>query len=235
MKLGAEPKKLAFLGGLFLLGGYLFYDNVLSGPSSSSPSRPASKSALTSQRTATEPAYPAPQSTLRRAASRSSEEFRPSLKPKRPEDRVNPMSIDPTLRTDLLAKVQGVEMQGGARNLFQFSTAPPPPLPPEPKVPVKKENTQVAGAKPGPSEPPKPPGPPPAPPILLKYYGYSSVKGENRKRAFFLDGDEILVGAEGDLVKKRYHVVRIGVNSVVMEDTQFKHEQTLPLQEEAAA
>jgi hypothetical protein len=67
----------------------------------------------------------------------------------------------------------------------------------------------------------------------LKYYGYSSAK-DNRKHAFFLDGDDILVAAEGETVKKRYRVVRIGVNSVVMEDTQFKHEQTLPLQEEAA-
>jgi hypothetical protein len=83
----------------------------------------------------------------------------------------------------------------------------------------------------------KPQGPPPAappPPILLKYYGYSSAKGDNRKRAFFLDGDDILMASEGEVVKKRYKVVRIGVNSVVMEDTQFKHEQTLPLLEEAA-
>ncbi len=69
----------------------------------------------------------------------------------------------------------------------------------------------------------------------MKYYGYSTTRGDNRKRAFFLDGDNILVGAEGDMVTKRYKVVRIGVNSVVMEDTQFKHEQTLPLTEEGAA
>jgi len=90
----------------------------------------------------------------------------------------------------------------------------------------------VMGPQLPPPPPPKPAEPPP-PPINLKYYGYSSAK-DNRKRAFFLDGDDILVAAEGETVKKRYRVVRIGVNSVVMEDTQFKHEQTLPLQEEAA-
>jgi hypothetical protein len=142
------------------------------------------------------------------------------------------MSIDPTLRLDLLAKVQAVDMQGGNRNLFQFSTAPPPPLPKEPIVKV----AGAGGKNPNqpPPGPPQPPPPPAAPPILLKYYGYSSARGDNRKHAFFLDGDDILVAAEGDVVKKRYRVVRIGVNSVVMEDTQFKHEQTLPLQEEAA-
>jgi hypothetical protein len=232
MKLGADPKRAAILGGLVLVGGYLFYDNVLSGPSASAPARPSPRAALTSPQPVSAPA--APQSTRRPSAtSRSSEEFRPPFKARRPEDRVNPMAIDPTLRKDLLAKVQAVELQGGHRNLFQFSTAPPPPLPPEPKI-KPNDKTKVADATPASSGPPKPPAPPPPPPILLKYYGYSSAKGDNRKRAFFLDGDEILVAMEGDLVKKRYRVVRIGVNSVVMEDTQFNHEQTLQLQEEAA-
>jgi len=232
MKLGAERKKIYLLGALVLIGGYFFYSNVLSGPSSPEPSRPTRPLANTSPQAG--PSYPETQAAPRRPAtsSRTSEEFRPSLKPKRPEDRVDPMSIDPTLRKDLLAKVQAVNMEGGHRNLFQVSAAP---LPPEPVVPVKTA-TQVAKVY-GPDPPPAPPPPPvvpPPPPINLKYYGYSSARSDNRKRAFFLDGDDILVGAEGETVKKRYRVVRIGVNSVVMEDTQFKHEQTLPLQEEAA-
>ena len=100
---------------------------------------------------------------------------------------------------------------------------------------MKSAKAQQAAFGPQPKpQPPGPPAPPPPPPITLKYYGYSSARGDNRKHAFFLDGDDILVAAEGETVKKRYRVVRIGVNSVVMEDTQFKHEQTLPLQEEAA-
>ncbi|HXM43720.1 MAG TPA: hypothetical protein VN924_20970, partial [Bryobacteraceae bacterium] len=167
-------------------------------------------------------------------SSRSSEEFRPTLKPRRPEDRVDPMTIDPTLRWDLLAKVQAVKLEGGRRNLFAVGAVP---LPPEPTVAVKRNIPGAKVAQMGPEPPPgPPPAPPPpqAPPITLKYYGYSSARGDNRKHAFFLDGDDILVAAEGETLKKRYRVVRIGVNSVVMEDTQFKHEQTLPLQEEAA-
>jgi hypothetical protein len=57
---------------------------------------------------------------------------------------------------------------------------------------------------------------------------------DGRKRAFFLDGDDIFVAAEGELIKKRYKVVRIGVTSVEVEDTQFNHTQMLPLAEEAA-
>ncbi|MFN7998804.1 MAG: hypothetical protein U0Q18_34590 [Bryobacteraceae bacterium] len=235
MKFGAEPKKLALLGGLVLLGGYFFYSNVLSGPSGSDST--PSRSAARPDPAAAPVSYGSTAVTQTRrssSTSRTSEDFRPSLKPKRPEERVDPMTIDPTLRLDLLAKVQGVEMQGGARNLFKFSTAPPPPLPKEPivkpKTPAQIQQEQVAAAQKAQGPPPAPP----PPPILLKYYGYSSAKGDNRKRAFFLDGDEILMAGEGEVVKKRYKVVRIGVNSVVMEDTQFKHEQTLPLQEEAA-
>jgi hypothetical protein len=250
MKLGADRKKIYVLGGLVLIGGYLFYSNVLSGPSSALPEQP--KPAVAGVK-------PSPVSTKRRPdtinnpsaagpsisetqpvpvrqsqSSRSSEEFRPSLKPKRPEERADPMSIDPTLRLDLLAKVQAVNIEGGRRNLFQAGAAP---LPPEPAVPVKRGDTQVARM--GPQPEPAPPGPitpvaPVAPPITLKYYGYSSNRGDSRKHAFFLDGEDILVAAEGETVKKRYRVVRIGVNSVVMEDTQYKHEQTLPLQQEAA-
>ena len=32
MNLGAEPKKIAILGGLLVAGGYVFYANVLAGP-----------------------------------------------------------------------------------------------------------------------------------------------------------------------------------------------------------
>ncbi len=242
MSLGANRKKreMYILGGLVLIGGYLFYDNVLSSPSSPAPSRP-SKPAVQkgpAGRPATVPGDEAPysetQAANRRPAASShlSEEFRPSMK-HRPEEHLDPMTIDPTLRTDLLAKVQAVNMEGGSRNLF---AAGAPPLPPEPKVTVNPA-VQVAGRiGPQPPAPPPPkPAEPPPPPINLKYYGYSSARCDNRKHAFFLDGDEILVGAEGETVKKRYKVLRIGVNSVVMEDTQYKHEQTLPLQEEAAA
>jgi hypothetical protein len=235
MKLGAERKKLIWLGAIVVFGGgYAYYSNLPDTPSA--PSRPVSHSPVLAP-VAPIPLPAAPATQRKTASSHSSEEFRPSLKPKRAEDRIDPMTIDPTLRLDLLAKVQGVEIEGGGRNLFQLSAPPPPPaanLPPEPKVtPGQMASNQQPGSA-GPPVVAPPPAAPPPPPITLKYYGYSSTRGDARKRAFFLDGDEILVGAEGDLVKKRYRVVRIGVNSVVMEDTQFKHEQTLPLQEENA-
>jgi hypothetical protein len=43
------------------------------------------------------------------------------------------------------------------------------------------------------------------------------------------------VAAEGELIKKRYRLVQINVNSVIMEDTEFKNNrQTLVIQQEQA-
>ena len=50
---------------------------------------------------------------------------------------------------------------------------------------------------------------------------------------FLLDGDEILYAAEGDTLKRRYKVIRIMPTSVLMEDTESKHQQPLPLVEES--
>ena len=72
----------------------------------------------------------------------------------------------------------------------------------------------------------------PPPPIPLKFFGYST-RG-SVKHAFFLDGDDIDVAGENDLIKNRYKIIHIGVNSVVVEDTQLKNQQTLPLIEELA-
>ena len=246
MKLGTEnKKKVAFLALLALLAGYLLYTNVFSGPGGT-PDRGGAPPAQETAR-ASAPAPPGPegapgQETARTEAPRApdsnrsgssahNEEFHPVLHSKRPEDRIDPMSIDPVLRLDLLAKVQGVELAGGSRNLFQFST---PPVKvealkgPEPKVIHKPA---LPGVRAG-DDPAKPAGPPPPPPINLKYYGFSTARNNGRKTAFFLDGDEISVVAEGDTVKKRYRVVRIGVNSVLMEDTESKRQQSLPLTEE---
>jgi hypothetical protein len=149
---------------------------------------------------------------------------------------LDPAKVDPTLRLDLLAKVQHVEMDAVQRNLFQFGAAPPPPTPAGDmkiaglgKIPIGPK-----GPQPGPLQPTPNAGAskPPPPPINLKYYGYSNARDSSHKRAFFLDGDDIIIASEGELIKKRYKLVKIGVNSVTMEDTQFSSQQTLPLTED---
>jgi hypothetical protein len=233
MKLGAnEPKKVAALGVLVLVAGYLAYTNIFSGPSVPTVRTRPAPTAAENQSPLVAPAEPGPPLPPRATAPRGrSDEFHPVLHSKRPEDRIDTSKIDPTLRLDLLAKLQSVELPTGGRNPFKMGQPPPPPeakrLPgPEPIV------------KPGPMQtvavPPAPPaGPPPPPPITLKYYGFTSGPASPAKTAFFLDGEDILVAKEGDTLKRRYKVVRIGANSVVMEDTDSKRQQTIPLTEEA--
>ena len=245
MKLGTENRKqVAFLAVLTLVAGYLVYTNVFSsqpGPEGTPEGAPGGAPPApqeTARASAPAPSdeAPGPKGTPpgsnRSASSARNEEFHPVLHSKRPEDRIDPMTIDPILRLDLLAKVQGVELAGGSRNLFQFSSPPVKAAEalkgPEPKV-VPKPGSPVVHAG---DDPAKPAGPPPPPPINLKYYGFATARNNGKKTAFFLDGDEISVAAEGDTVKKRYRVVRIGVNSVLMEDTESKRQQSLPLTEE---
>lgn len=166
----------------------------------------------------------------RAAANRGrSDEFHPIWRSKRVEDRLDPFTIDPTLRTDLLAKVTSVEPSGGNRNLFAFGQPPP-------KVAeLKGPEPRIIGPLEAP-KPPPPPGPAPEPPptpITLKFYGFSTVHHDGKKSAYFLDGDDILIAAEGETLKKRYKLVRISASSVLLEDTQSKKQQSVPLTQEA--
>lgn len=230
LELGAEPKKVVIAGGLFVVAAYLMYSNIFSGGPQAGPvSTPAP--VASAPKPVVETAVPSAPSvpSSRRSAASASTEFRPSLKPKRAEDRVDPAKIDPTLRVDLLAKLQSVGLSGGERSLFDFGAAPPPKLP-EPKILPKKKGAEVKMPE-VPAEPLKPvePPKPPPPPIPFKFYGYTAPQGL-QKRAFFLQGEDIFVAGEGELIKARFRIVRIGINSAVVEDTQFKHQQTLPLE-----
>ena len=164
-----------------------------------------------------------------RATQQTNTQFKPSIKKSKPGDLPDFDKIDPTLRTDLLAKVQAVEYQNAERNLFQFGAAKPKPTPQQIEA-AKKQAAEAAKAAAPPGPPPDPPKPT-APPINMKYFGYVNRPGDLRKRAFLMDGDDILVAAEGEVIKKRYRVVRVGINSIVMEDMEFHSQQTLPLQE----
>jgi hypothetical protein len=241
---GAEPKKLAILGGLLALAGVVLYLNVFSGDSPSTPTPAPRAVAIPASVTAppSSDAIGAPDTrriAARKNASSGSTEIKFRQGTLRPEDRPDPATIDPTLRLDLLAKVQNVEMEGTMRNLFQYGAAPPPPAAAVVPLPAHPPTIPINTKPPTPPPPPPPPGPPPtpqAPPMTFKYYGYKISKADGRKEAFLLDGDDIIIAGENDAVKLgRYKVVTIGVNSITIEDTQFKTTQTLRLQEEAAA
>ena len=67
----------------------------------------------------------------------------------------------------------------------------------------------------------------------MKYYGLATKRIDNKKTAFFLDGEDIILATEGMTVKRRYRIVRINAESVVIEDTDVKREQTVKISEDA--
>ncbi|MGH9509295.1 MAG: hypothetical protein ACRD2Q_07815 [Terriglobales bacterium] len=123
-------------------------------------------------------------------------------------------SLDPTLRLDQLRASEGVKYEGKGRNIFRAGSEPPP---------ADTTPKPVANRTPEP-----PPGPPPPPPINLKFYGFASKPGQP-KQVFLSQGEDVFIAAEGDIVNRRYKVVRIGTTSVEVEDLQYNHRQTLPL------
>lgn len=231
MTIGAEDKKkLIWLGVLGVFAAYMVYTNLLAGPDI--PKQPQSASSRSPQASPDPYAAPAPvQSSSARAPSRArNEEFHPVLRSKRAEDRIDPFSVDPTLHMDLLAKVQDVELSGGARNVFQFSTAPVAKV--ELKGPEPKVTPKVEPVKPVETVPTAHVEPPPSPPPY-KFYGFSTTRNNGKKTAYFMEGDEILLASEGDTLKRRYKILRIGPSSVTFEDLDAKKQVSLPLTEEA--
>ena len=129
-------------------------------------------------------------------------------------------SLDPTLRFDLLARSETVEYSGAGRNVFSL-TAPPPPIP----VPL-------APIRPVDAAPPGPPPPPPKPPISLVFYGYESSKGS--KRVFLINpNQDVFIAGEGEIVDKRYKVMKITANSVDIQDILIDNTQTIRLTTQA--
>jgi hypothetical protein len=123
-------------------------------------------------------------------------------------------SLDPELRLKLLESSEGMKYEGTGRNIF----VPAMEEIPKPVAPAFKAN-----------EPPQPPpGPPPPPPINLKFFGFASHAGEP-KRVFLAQGDTVFIGQEGEIVDRRYRIVRINPNSVEIEDVLNNNRQTIPL------
>ena len=234
MKLGAEKNKVILLGVLGAIACLTVYTQFFSGPEPRPAARrpAASRAATASQRKT---------ARRQRPASRPArgQTFRPSFGGGDGSgEPLDPMTVDPTLRTDLLAKVREVEFGGVKRNIFRFGERKPKKAegPTAEELAEAAKRTKEAASKPA-SEPPnsnsKPQvKTPKAPPIQWKYYGFANSSKDTRKRAFLLgDEEEVFIATEGDIFEKRYRIVRIGVNSIVIEDMRFKDEQTLPLQE----
>jgi hypothetical protein len=236
-QLGAEPKKLAVLGALAVVLIVVYFINRTPDvpQQAASIATPAARNpvpleSLSSRARTASNLTPVPGQggAPTRRGEAAIQDFKPTLKL---PDGADVSRIDPALKLDLLARLQQLPLEGGERSLFEFGAAPQPKTP----TPVVAKVVPIAPPPPTPNVPVTPPKPV-IPPIPLKFYGYVSESGGvipgAAKRAFFLDGEDIVVAGENDIIRNRFKIIRIGVNSAVVEDTTNKNQQTLPLVEE---
>lgn len=121
--------------------------------------------------------------------------------------------LDPTLDLDLLRRSEQIKYAGTARNIFVAGSLP---------VPKAIAATDI---KPAPYTPP-PIQPPP--PINLKFFGFASKPGEPKK-VFLSQGEDIFIASEGDIVDRRYRILRISPAAVEVEDVLNNNKQSIPL------
>ena len=122
--------------------------------------------------------------------------------------------LDPSLRFDWLKASEETVYAGSGRNIFRAQADIPKPI--------------VQRKKPEPVVQQGPPLPPPPPPINLKFFGFANKPGEPKK-VFLSQGEDIFIAGEGEIVDRRYKVLRITPTSVEIEDVLNSNRQMIPL------
>lgn len=123
-------------------------------------------------------------------------------------------NLDPTLRLDLLRASEDTKYQGTGRNIFKEFVEIPKVVTP-PVRPQTPEPAPVAQAL-------------PPPPSNLKFYGFATPQG-GIKRIFLIKNSDVFVAKEGEIVDRRYKVVRISPNSVEILDVLSNNRENIPL------
>ena len=124
--------------------------------------------------------------------------------------------LDPTLDLHLLSQSEEIKYAGNGRNIFVAGSRPIESVRVNPAL--DRRSATLSG----------PPIPPPPPPITLKFFGFANRPGETKK-VFLSQGEDVFIAAEGDIVDRRYRVVRISPNAVDVEDVLNNNRQSLPL------
>jgi hypothetical protein len=129
---------------------------------------------------------------------------------------------EPQLRLDLLARIQKSVYSGDHRNIFVAAPLPPP-------APVAQSGPKFVGPK-------VPPPPPPPPPLQVpgEFFGYASPRGTARRIAFFKNGDDVQLLAEGDTFLGNLRMIHIGDNSVDVQEISSGRHATVQMVQPSA-
>lgn len=125
---------------------------------------------------------------------------------------------EPDLRLDLLEKIHNTKYAGLQRDIFSGQPLPKP----QPKLTPSSEK--------GPNVPAAPAGPPPVQ-VPAQFFGYASQAASGTRVAFFLNGDDVLVVAEGDTFLGNFRLLHIGNDSAEVEQISDGRHATVPLEQ----
>ena len=126
--------------------------------------------------------------------------------------------LDPTLDFDSLHRSEQIKYAGNGRNIFVNGSMPI-------EKPIKNGTDQALIPTIS-----APPAPPPPPPITLKFFGFANKPGE-AKKVFLVQGEDVFIAGEGDIVDRRYRILHISTTppSVDVEDVLNNNRQSLPM------
>jgi hypothetical protein len=201
LRLGAEDKKKVYIaGGLSVVMLFLLI-RFLWQTFGPSPAPPQPPTIASTPRSSA-PAEPGPQMVEQPYAREATKVASSS-------------ALDPTLHPEIMRQAESLTYTGNGRNIFSLFSAPP-------TIPKAIASARLAAVPTG------PPAPPPPPTINLRFYGYAAER-DGHKQVFLLQGDDIFIASEGDVVDRRYRVGKIGAASVQVEDLPYHNTQTLSL------
>lgn len=210
MELGANKRSLIQLGVALAVLATVVYVQFLGGPGEQ-PAPATQRPAASAGRTANQPPTADPQ-------AQNEPDF----------------AVDATLRKDLLERVRAIETPVVDRDIFNFGRPKPREIAGPTREEARLAQAKLEAAERNPAPRPARPAPRPAPktvrPPDWKYYGLASSAHSEARRAFLLDGDEILLASEGALLQDRYRITEIGRQAVTLEDTQESQEFSIPLE-----
>lgn len=130
----------------------------------------------------------------------------------------HPLDVEePQLRVYQLAKLQKLEYTGSHRNIF-VAQPPPPPAPAQAHV----ESTAARFV--GPVYQPPPPVQVPG-----ELFGYAAEPHTGRRVAFFAEGDDVLLVAEGATFLNRFRLIHVTDSSADVEEISSGRHATVPM------
>ena len=230
MELGADKRSVAKLGAALAVLAAVVYFQFLREAPAARPAEPAAGRTGSGPAEVAAAAIPASAPSARQRGG----QFRPRVGGRGSDDPPDPLTADTTLRTAVLDKIRSIEVPSVDRDIFNFGRPKPSAGPPQPEARQAQAVLNRAMEKrvvPAPKPPPKQP-----PPVVTvrppdwKYFGLASQGDEVPKRAFLLDGEEILVGALGSVLNGRYRIESIGVEAVVIVDLEANQEFSIDLE-----